>query len=564
MRKNNKKAITTTMAVALVVALVVGLALGYLVSMLMAPAVPGVTTTVTAPGMVSTITSTATVVSTLEKTLTSVKTVTTGAPVVERLIIGVTDKVTDIDPSNAYDFFTWEVLSNTMEGLMRYVPGTTELEYGIARSHTIEKNGLVYIFKLKPGLRFADGTPATAEDVVRSIKRVMEIKGDPAWLVTDFVENVEALDSETVKFTLSTPVSYFLALLATPPYFPVHPAYKPKEIDSDQTAGGLGPYRIVKWTRDVELVLEANPYYYGGAPKIKQIIVRFFKDATSMRLELEAGRIDVAWRTLLPTDIKDLKTKPNLKTVECPGGFIRYIVINTRIKPFDNKLVRQALAAALNRKAICERVFLGLTEPLYSMIPIGMWSHIDAFKEKYGEHNIELAKNLLKQAGYSETNKLKIELWYTPTHYGDTEADVALLVKEAWEETGMIEVDIKSAEWTTYVDQSRKGIMGISLFGWYPDYIDPDDYTTAFVNASWLGYAYANAELSKILKEASVLPTVEERTPLYEKAQEIWAEDAAIIPMFQGKLVLVSKPNVEGIFLDPTMLLRYWLFFFSG
>ena len=528
-------AVSRVVAVAgVIIALIIGLAAGYFLASTLAPPTP----------ILSTIT--------VEKTVTA-------AVAPKRTIIGVTDKVTDIDPSNAYDFYTWEVLTNIMGGLIQYVPGTTELQPGLAISYTVSPDGREYTFKLRPELYFSDGTPVTAHDVVRSIKRVMKINGDPAWLVTDFVEDIVAIDDYTVKFILTVPVAFFPALLATPPYFPVHPAYKPEEIDSDQTAGGAGPYKITKWVRDVELVLEANPYWWEGAPKTEQIVIRFYKDATSLRLALEAGEIDIAWRTLTPTDIKDLKGKAGIKVIEAPGAYIRYIIFNTKIPPFDNPAVRKALAAAVNRKAICERIFLGTTDPLYSMIPIGMWSHEESFLQKYGEHNMELAKSLLRKAGYSEANKLKIELWYTPTHYGDTEVDVATLIKEAWEETGLVEVELKSAEWTTYLDYTRKGLLGASLYGWYPDYIDPDDYTSPWVNTSWTGYAYSNPKLLEILEEARIKPSIEERTALYKQAQDIWAEDAAIVPLFQGKLTIAVREGVEGVILDPVMLFRYWL-----
>jgi len=497
-------------------------------------------------------------------TLTSTITSTVTAPAApSQIIIGVTDKVSDLDPSNAYDFYTWEVLTNVMEGLTKYVPGTTTLELGIAQSYTVEEGGTVYKFKLKPGLRFADGKPADANSVAWSVNRAMKINGDPGWLVVDFVKSVEALDSETVKFTLAKPVAYFLSLVATPPYFTLHPSYNPDEYESDQTAGGLGAYRIARWQRDVQLVLEANPYYYGGAPKINTVIIRFFATASAMRLALEAGEIDVAWRTLTPTDVQDLKGKAGLQVQEVPGAYIRYLVINQNIPPFDNKLVRQALAAAVDRNAIADKIFLGTVRPLYSMVPMGMWSHTDDFKDNYGDRNLDLTKQLLTQAGYSETNKLKVDLWYTPTHYGDTEADVALLIKETWEATGMITVELKSAEWATYLDQTRAITYPVCLYGWYPDYLDPDDYTTPWVDQAWTGRAYKNPQLSEILDDASVAPTVEERTKLYEQAQQIWAEDAAIVPLFQGSLTVVSKGNVQGIALDPVMLFRYWLVYFA-
>jgi peptide/nickel transport system substrate-binding protein len=230
--------------------------------------------------------------------------------------------------------------------------------------------------------------------------------------------------------------------------------------------------------------------------------------------------------------------------------------------PTKNKLVRQAIAAAIDRHDIAQRVYMGTVEPLYSLVPMGMWSHIDVFKEKYGDGNIELAKQLLQQAGYSEDNKLKLELWWTPTHYGDTEKDLAQVLKEQLEKTGMIEVELKSAEWSTYVDYSRKGAMMASLFGWYPDYLDPDDYTTPFLKStanSWLGYPYSDPEMDKLLEKASVALTQEEREQLYKQIQQKLAEDAPIIPLVQGKLYVVAKKDIDGIILDPTMQFRYWL-----
>ena len=540
------KAISKTAAIALAVILIIAIVAGAYLAMQPKP-----TPTETSP-----------------TTTASPSPTTTSTPAVKnQIVIGVTDKVSDLDPANAYDFFTWEVLQNTMEGLMKYKPGTTELTYGIAESYEVKEDGKVYIFHLKKNLKFADGTPCTAHDVVRSIKRVMKINGDPAWLVTEFVEDVEALDDYTVKFTLKKPVSYFLALVATPPYFPVHPAYKPDEIDSDQTAGGLGPYKIVKWVRDQELVLEENPNYHGEKPKIKTVIIRFYKDATTLRLALERGEIDIAWRTLNPADIESLKKNPNFQVIEVPGAAIRYIIINVKMPGTDNKLVRQALAAAIDRVDISQRVYLGTWTPLYSLIPEGMWSYKPVFKEKYGERaNLELAKKLLKEAGYSEDKPLEIELWYTPTHYGDTEKDLAAVLKEQFEATGMIKVTIKSAEWSQYLDFARKGAMQLSLFGWYPDYIDPDDYTTPFLHSKankWTGSGYANPKVDELLDEAAIKLTPEERTPYYEQVQEILADEVPIIPLVQGKLFVAAKKNVGGIILDPTMQFRYWLLYWK-
>ncbi len=482
------------------------------------------------------------------------------------IIIGTTDKVTDLDPANAYDFFTWEVLSNIMSGYFEYEPGTLQLKPALVESYETQDGGKVWILHLKKGLKFSDGTELTADVAKWSIDRVAKIKGDPSWFVLDFVDKVEVVDKYTLKITLKQPVSFYKAVLAVPTYFPVSPnSYPADKISSDNTAGGIGPYRIVKWERDQELVLEANPNWYGPAPKAKKIIIKFYKDATALRLALESGEIDVAWRTLNPSDIISLKKSGKYNVIEGNGAFIRYIVFNTKISPFDKKEVRQALAAALCRDKIANEVFLGTVEPLYSLVPKGLWSHIDAFKEKYGAtQNLELARQLLKKAGFSETNKLKVELWYTPSHYGSTEADLAAKIKECWEATGMVEVTIKSAEWSTYLQMTRKGQLPVTLYGWYPDYIDPDDFLYPFLHTGsnrWLGNPYSNPEMDKLLEQAQVASDQATRAKLYEQVQEMLAEDAPIVPIFQGKLYAVAQKNVKGIVLDPYMLLRYWLIY---
>jgi peptide/nickel transport system substrate-binding protein len=528
----------TVFAAALIVMLLVGVAGGYVARMMTVPS--GQTQTTGITGMTTTV----------------------GASSSE-VVIGVTDKITDLDPANIWGVFTQEILTNTMEGLLKYIPGTTELQLGIARSYTIEDNGNVYIFKLKPNLRYSDGTLADANNVAWSIKRVMKIGADAAYLVTDYVKDVQALDSETVKFTLKAPASYFPSVVATSEYFTVHPSYNPDKVDSDQTAGGLGEYHITAWQRDVQLVLDANPYYYDGAPKLQRVIIKFYSTASAMRLALESGEIDIAWRTLTPSDVHDLRNNPALQVEDVPGAYIRYVIINENIPPFDNKLVRQAVAAAADRNAICDKIFYGTVHPLYSMIPMGMWSHTDAFKDKYGEHNLDLARSLLKQAGYSETNKLTFDMWYTPSHYGDTEADVALQVKESLESTGIMSVNLKSAEWATYLDQTKAGLYPVSLYGWYPDYFDPDNYQSSWVDTGWIGHAYKNPVVSSLIANASMAQTVQERVTLYAQSQAIWADDSAVIPLFQGGIQSAYKTTVSGVVLDPGMVLRYWLIYYK-
>ena len=489
----------------------------------------------------------------------------TAAPA-EPLIIGTTDSISDLDPAETYDFHTWEIFHNTADTLLTYIAGTTDLQPGLAEDMPeVSEDGLEYTFKLREGLKFTDGTPLNAEAVKWSIDRVGVIAGDPNWLVTSFVESVEVVDELTVKFKLLNPVPYFPLLVATTPYTPISPkAYPESEIDSDNTSAGNGPYKITKWERDVEMVLEANPDYYGTPPAYKNVVVKYFADSTTMRLALENKEIDVAWKTLEPVDYGDLEKNPDLTVITGPGAYIRYICFNVTTDPYTDVRVREAVAAAIDRNKISDVVFMGTHGPLYSMVPMGMWSHIDAFKDEYGERDLEKAISLLEDAGYSKANPLETDLWLTPTHYGPTEDDVAAIFKDSLEETGIFKVTLQTAEWATYLDYMTEGTMPFFLLGWYPDYLDPDNYTWSWGHTEAsddMGIFYSNPEMDELLEKGQVTTPLrgDERKTIYENAQELWAKECPTIPFTQGQLLVVTLENVSGVKLDPTMFLHYFL-----
>ncbi|HPP80912.1 MAG TPA: ABC transporter substrate-binding protein, partial [Deltaproteobacteria bacterium] len=429
------------------------------------------------------------------------------------------------------------------------------------------KDGKEYTFKLRKGLAFTDGTPFDASVVKWSIDRVMELKGDPSWLVTDFVEKVEVVDPLRVKFVLKNPVSYFPSLVATVPYYPLNPKVYPKDRlvrDPSELKGGamvgLGPYKVVSFKRDEEVVLEANPSFYGEKPLNKRVVIRYFADATTMRLALEKGEIDFAFKSLNPADIRDLQRSSAIQTIKAQGPYIRYLCFRCTGKPFDDKVLRQAVAAAISRKPLLDKVYLGQNEPLYSMVPMGMWSHEDSFKAYPGDGNVALVKKLLKSRGYDEKNKLAFELWYTPSHYGDTEVDLAAVLKQQLEATGVMKVEVKSAEWATYRDNWTNKAMPAFLLGWYPDYIDPDNYTAAFAGtegSKGMGIFFSNKAWDEMFSKAQKETDLKKRTELYKKIQKMWTDEVPTVPIFQGTLYVLARKGVEGIMLSPTLQFNY-------
>jgi len=416
-------------------------------------------------------------------------------------------------------------------------------------------------------LKFTDGTPFDASAVKWSIDRVIALAGDPSWLVSDFVASVEVVDKYLVKFILKNPVAYFPSLVASVPYYPVNPniypvdkiVRDPSELKGGKLAG-LGPYEAVSFKRDQEIVMEANPYYYGEKPKNDRVVIRYFADATTMRLAIEKGELDFAFKTLNPSDINDLEKSTKIQTIKAQGPYIRYICFLCDTPPFNDKVLRQAVAAAVNRPPLLDKVFLGQNAPLYSMVPMGMWSHIDAFKTVHGDGNIAKCKKLLASKGYSEDKPFTFDLWYTPSHYGDTEVDMAAVLKDQLEATGVMKVNVKSAEWATYRDNWKNKAMPAYLLGWYPDYIDPDNYTAAFAGTAGskgLGIYFSDPVWDQKLAEGQTVTDPTKRTAIYEEIQQMWSEDVPTCPIFQGILYLFAQKDIRGIMISPTLQFNY-------
>lgn len=491
----------------------------------------------------------------------------------ETLVYATTEKVTDMDPANAYDFHTWEIFRNISEGLLKYKPGTTELQPGLAKDYTVNDAGDKYTFQLREGLKFSDGTSFTAEDVVSSIERVMRLEGDPSWLVTDFVESVEALDKYTVRFNLKQPVGFFPSLVATVPYFPMNPKVFPEDdiiSNPDELEGGelaaLGPYKIVSFKRDEQVMLERNTEYYGKQAPIKRVVIQYFADATTMRLSLENDEVDLIYKTMNPSDVNSMLEKDEYPSHKIPSSYIRYLCFETSESQFKDRKLRQAVAALIDREPIIQKVFLGQMEPLYSMVPKGMKFHTDDFKEELGDGNIELAEKLLAEAGYSEDEPFSFQLWYTPSHYGDTEVNMAEVLRNQFEKSEMVEVELRSSEWSTYTDNFDNKSMPAFLLGWYPDYMDPDNYTAAFAGTSGskgMGIHFSDSEWDELFSKEQGTPDPEVRKEVFHQIQQMWTEDVPTAPIIQGQLYIFTQPNVKGVNVGTDMVLHYNTLYFE-
>ncbi|HWQ46371.1 MAG TPA: ABC transporter substrate-binding protein [Longilinea sp.] len=249
----------------------------------------------------------------------------------DTIIIGTTDEVNSLDPDDAYATHDWEIIKNTGRALLGYTPGTSDLVPGAAESYEVSEDGLTYTFHLFQNIAWADGTPVTAADYVRSFARFGALEGQVSGLVQLYVDSVEAVDDYTLAYHLSGTYGFFPAIAATAPFVPANPTVFLDDALNQfpTTVPGMGPYQVVSFTPGEQMVLAANPNYFGtDAAIIPNVIIRYFADATTMANAVENGEIDIAWRTVGPVEAARLQTVEGLTVETISAPSLRYLVFN--------------------------------------------------------------------------------------------------------------------------------------------------------------------------------------------------------------------------------------------
>ena len=481
------------------------------------------------------------------------------------VIIGTSDKIINLDPADCYDYFSSNILVQITHGLMEMpVDSTDAMPGAIVESWNVSTDATVYFFNLKEDLKFSDGFDFNASALQWNLNRSMALNGDPGFLLSDVVDTVEVINNTAVKITLSLSDATFLQRLTYTVAWPISPngllAYGAISGDPDHIPHGVGPYMIDTWTKDTEIILVPNPHYFGTAPENEKVVVKFYSGASSLLLALESGDVDVAHRIFGPDEIKSIEANTEIYSATKATAGIRYLVINcddTAPLPYMSDVrVRRAIAAAVDRSELTSVIFDDYNEPLFSMVPDIFSSHVDAFEN--GPNMDDVAGNMTA-AGYdNDTNKYEIDFWYTPSHYGSTEADVAQLIQAQLIATGYFDVTLQAAEWSAY--KEGWGTMPFFLLGWWFDYPDPSNYIDPFVGAGAfsLGVNYSSTTMDGYITDMLSDPDAADRKTAQINAQELIATDCPVIPLFTMLSQFIAyQPNVDGVTLEPSENVHY-------
>ena len=364
------------------------------------------------------------------------------------IIRGTTDQPVSYDPAGAYDLPSYDVIYAVYQNLMTIPAGkTTPVPEAAEKCDYTDPK--TYECTLKDGLKFSDGSDLTSKDVKFSFDRNIKIaapNGGSSLLAN--MKSVEAPDPKTVIFHLKAADATWPFILTTGSAAIVPDSYPADKLQPSDEAIGSGRYTLDSYKPGTQTVMKKSSTYTGSDPaQNDEVIVQYYDTSTGLAQALKQGEVNIAYRSLSPTDIKSLEGQSGIQIVSGNGIEIRYIVFNEDLQPGSNdaqKLaVRKAVAYTVDRQTIASKVYEGTVEPLYSMVPQGLQYATEPYKTMYGATpDVAAAKKTLEQAGVQ--TPVPLELWYTPSHYGPSSADEYAEIKQQLDASGLFDVTLKS------------------------------------------------------------------------------------------------------------------------
>ena len=460
--------------------------------------------------------------------------------------------------------------------LVEFELGSTTIVPGLAQSWDVSADGLIYTFKLRPGVKFhtsAKFKPTrdmNADDILFSYNRMADPKhpfhstavGQTFAYYEDMgldkiVDKLEKVDAMTVRFKLKHPEAPFLANLAMD-FASILSAEYADRMKAANTADavdrepvGTGPFQFVSYQKDAIIRYKAFDAHWDGRPKIDNLIYAITPDASVRYAKLKTGECHVM-AFPKPADIASMKADKNITMLTKEGLNIGYISFNIEKKPFDSKLVRQALSMAVDKQTILKTVYQGAGQSAKNLIPPLMWGYNDRIKDY--PYDVAAAKALMTKAGYA--NGVAVDLWYLPVTrpYNPDGKRMAELIQADWEKIG-VKTRLITYEWGEYRKRSKTGEQGALMLGWTGDNGDPDNFFVPILSCEAVKGGgntarWCNKEFEELVNKAKTTPKQADRARFYEKAQEIVHEEAPLLNLAHSVRFTPVRKEVIGFKMD--------------
>jgi len=470
------------------------------------------------------------------------------------------------------------VTQQLFDGLVHF-DSTLMIAPGLAEFWKSSRDGLTWTFTLRKGVRFHHGMEVTADDVVYSFTRLLDpaIKSGAADLflniqgAREFREGraavpsgLKALDRFTVQVTLTEATVPFVSVAAIG-----HAKIVPRDVvskDPDAFARnpvGTGPFKFVRWERNREIVLDANPAYFGGRPRLSRLVFRIFPGDRwdNSYDEFQKGQLE---DTVPPSQgYQDVIQDRRWNYVKRPMSSLRFYGFNTRSKPLDDRRVRLALLHAIDRDGLVHDVHLGRYAAARGILPPG----ILGFNPKLSapDYRPARARELLAEAGYPGGRGLPT-IQITSGASADAVVREQDYIRRALAAIG-VKVDVAYVtDWPLFSKMLGERRLQIFLYAWYADVPDPDNFLAKLFHSKSPRnlFAYENPRVDALLATAQAETDPQRRVEAYRRAEELVLDDAPLIPLLHHTYERLFQPYVRGIEVnglgDPYLDLRkIWL-----
>jgi cationic peptide transport system substrate-binding protein len=468
---------------------------------------------------------------------------------------------------------TWDAVSNTLYNvLLSTNHKTAEFLPELATAWEVSEDGLVYTFELRRNVVFHTTeyfTPTrhfNADDVLFSFNRTLDIRhryhdvggGSYRKLLNDSVVNIKALNPYKVQFELNHPDSTFMDNLATDFSVILSKEYADQLYDTgvkeqiDKLPIGTGPYKFREYKRDELIRYYRHENYWKSGKVIPQLVFDITKNGASRIAKLLTHECDISAYPL-PQELPLLEKRKDINVIKATVFNVGFWAFNTDKPPFDNILVRKALAHAINLDAIMDAVFYNQATKADSMLPPISWAYHR--NEQPIHYNPHKAKQLLEQAGFHEGFSMTI--WATPIQrdYNPNAYKTAELMQSDLAKIG-VKAEIVTFEWATFRKRLDNGEHDSVIIGWSADNADPDNFlrSTLSCNAKSSGRNRAfwcNDKFDDLLSSARINSDTHTRKGIYRKAQAIINKQVPLFPIAHTHKFQAHLTNISGLVINP-------------
>ncbi|RXF74446.1 ABC transporter substrate-binding protein [Hansschlegelia zhihuaiae] len=483
----------------------------------------------------------------------------------DTLVVGQLAEPKGLDPATVTGANDFRILTQIFEGLTRYRPGTLEVEPALAESWEIRDGGRTYEVRLRPGVRFHDGTPFDAEAVKFNLDRMLDPKhpqaGTGPFPLAHFfsaVKRVEIVEPLVVRLRLDEPHAPLLANLAYPAGLMVSPAAVRRLGKGFSRAPvGTGPFRFVAWESERQVRLEANADYREGRPRLRAVVFRPIADANARASEMLAGGLDLMVE-IAPDSVATFREDPRFALHEAAGPHLWFLILNAREGPLKDRRARQAVNYAIDKRAIVDHVLSGIATVPAGPISAAFGPASDPELKPY-PHDPGKARALLREAG---AEGAEVTLLASDGGSGMLEPiAMATAIQSDLAKAGL-KARIETFEWNAYLARVNGGLKQAAAaeMAWMTS--DPDTLPSLALKGSatpekggFNAGGYENPELDRLLDDARAEQDPEARAALYRRVDRLVHDEAPWALVASWKQTAATRKEVTGFSLQPSFLL---------